>query len=193
MCLTSLQLRKTIRIHSTHTSGGNNLEQVQPDPIETVVAVYQNHESASSSLDKLKQAEKDKEIDLKNIALVTKDIQDGKLKLHESHDFGALKGGLAGAGAGALVALLLGPLAIPVAAGAAIGAIAGKLSDGGFDDKWLKELGGVLEKGDAIIVASMDPTWTEQVKARMEEGGATVIRIEAGEDILKKVSDASNL
>lgn len=169
------------------------MEQVQPDPIETVVAVYQNHESASSSLDKLKQAEKDKEIDLKNIALVTKDIQDGKLKLHESHDFGALKGGLAGAGAGALVALLLGPLAIPVAAGAAIGAIAGKLSDGGFDDKWLKELGGVLEKGDAIIVASMDPTWTEQVKARMEEGGATVIRIEAGEDILKKVSDASNL
>jgi uncharacterized membrane protein len=103
-----------------------------------------------------------------------------------------IKGGLAGAGAGALVALLLGPLAIPVAAGAAIGAIAGKLSDGGFDDKWLKQLGEVLEKGDAIIVASMDPIHTEQVKARMEEAGATVIRIDAGEDVLKKVAEASN-
>lgn len=169
------------------------LEDVQKDPIETIVAVYQHHEPAIASLDKLKQADKDKEIDLKHIALVTKDIQDGKLKLHESHDFGAVKGGLAGAGAGALVALLLGPLAIPVAAGAAIGAIAGKLSDGGFDDKWLKELGGVLEKGDAIIVASMDPIHTAQVKARMEEGGATVILVSAGEDLLKQVSDASNL
>lgn len=168
------------------------LEPVQKDPIETVVAVYQHHDTATASLEKLKQAEKDKEIDLKNVALVTKDIQDGKLKLKESHDFGAVKGGLAGVGAGALVALLLGPLAIPVAAGAAIGALAGKLSDGGFDDKWLKELGGVLENGDAIIVASMDPLHTSQVKARMEEGGATVIRINAGEDLLQKVADASN-
>ena len=181
----------TMRIH-TFLTGGDILEQPQKDPIEVIVAVYQNHDSAKASLDKLKQADKDKEIDLKNIALVTKDVQDGKLKLHESHDSGAIKGGLAGAGVGAFVALLLGPLAIPVAAGAAIGAIAGRLNDGGFDDKWLKDLGGVLEKGDAIIVASMDPIHTEQAKGRMEEGGATVIRINAGEDLLKQVADASN-
>jgi len=173
-------------------TGGVMLQQPQKEPIEVIVAVYQNHESAKTSLEKLKQANKQKEIQLKDIAMVTKDIQDGKLKLHETHDTGAIKGGLAGAGVGALVALLLGPLAIPVAAGAAIGAIAGKLNDGGFDDKWLKDLGGVLEKGDAIIVASMDPIWTEQVKARMEEGGATVIRIDAGDDVLKEVADASN-
>lgn len=168
------------------------LEPVQKDPIEVIVGVFQHHDSAVTSLAKLVEAQKEKFFDLKNVALVTKDIQDGKLKLKESHDFGAIKGGLAGAGAGALVALLLGPLAIPVAAGAAIGALAGKLSDGGFDDKWLKELGGVLENGDAIIVTSMDPIHTEQVKARMEEGGATVIRVEAGDDVLRKVADASN-
>jgi uncharacterized membrane protein len=169
------------------------LEPVQKDPIEVIVGVYQHHDNATASLAKLMEAEKGKFFDLKHVALVTKDIQDGKLKLKESHDFGAIKGGLAGAGAGALVALLLGPLAIPLAAGAAIGAIAGKLSDGGFDDKWLKDLGGVLEKGDAIIVASMDPVHTPQVKARMEEGGATVIRVEAGANLLQQVADASNL
>ncbi len=169
------------------------LEPVQKDPIETIVAVYQHHDSATASFEKLLQAEKEKYFDLKHAALVSKDIQDGKLKLKESHDFGAIKGGVAGAGAGALVALLLGPLAIPLAAGAAIGALAGKISDGGFDDKWLKELGGVLEKGDAIIVASMDPIHTAQVTARLEEGGATVIRVGAGEDLLKQIADASNL
>ncbi len=186
-----MAMQFTMRIH-TFLNGGDILELPQKDPIEVIVAVYQNHDSANASLEKLKHANKQKEIQLKDIALVTKDIQDGKLKLHETHDAGMIKGGIAGAGAGALVALLLGPHAIPVAAGAAIGAIAAKLSDGGFDDKWLRDLGGVLEKGDAIIVASMDPIHTEQAKARMEEGGATVIRINAGEDLLKQVADASN-
>lgn len=168
------------------------MKQPPLEPIETIVAVYQNHENANIGMDRLKHAEKHKEIDLKNIALVTKDKDDGRLKLHESHDFGFIKGGIAGAGAGALVALLIGPLAIPVAAGAAIGALAGKLSDGGFDDKWLKDLGGVLEKGDAIIVASMNPEHTPKTISLMEEAGATVIRIDAGEDLLAKVSEASN-
>jgi uncharacterized membrane protein len=167
------------------------LEDVQKDPVDIIIGVFNDHTSASDSMNKLTQAEKDKEIDLKHIALVTKDVQDGKLKLHESHDFGALKGGLAGAGAGVLTALLLGPLVIPVAAGAAIGVLAGKLSDGGFDDKWLKQLGGALEKGDAIIVTSMDPIHFEQVKARMEEAGAIVIRVDAIDDVLKQVEEAS--
>ncbi len=116
-------------------------------PVELIVAAFQDEGGAEEALQELKAAKKEGLIKIDNTAILKKDAN-GKIHIKEAKDMGGGKGAVIGGVVGGIVGLIAGPAAIVTAGiGAAIGGFAAKLSDGGFDDKWLKELGGVLENG----------------------------------------------
>ena len=93
---------------------------------------------------------------------------DGKVKVSKKHEQSTRHGGWAGLAIGAATAILPGiGLAVGATAGAAIGAVAGHIK-GGMKDSDLKELGAVLDKGEAGLIAIYATNMADQVAASVK-------------------------
>jgi uncharacterized membrane protein len=109
---------------------------------------------ARNILELVKQARKDKEIEVADWALVHKD-ESGKVKIEgdKSVDPGAGRGALFGGGAVMVLAALAGPVGMAaVAGGAAIGAIAAGVHDSGMKTKDLKAASDLMAEGRTGLV-----------------------------------------
>jgi len=152
------------------------------NPIQFVVAAFQDEYGADAVLDALKKATRDKVIKIQNAAVLRRDPAN-TLHIKETGDMHGGRGALSGGVVGAVAGILAGPILIPVAAGAVIGGLAAKLRDSGFSDARLKQLGEQLQPGTSAIVAVIEHTWVSQLEQMLVEAGADVVTDEIGADI----------
>jgi uncharacterized membrane protein len=143
-------------------------------PYVVVLAVFDTDEAGIQAYKELRDAEKDKKIDLENSVVVSKD-DDGKIHINEEAETiagGAAKGALIGGALG----LLAGPAGVVAfgALGAALGGLTSKLDDVGFSDERLERLGNRLPPDKAAIVAITEGKYQEKLAEELENRGATV-------------------
>ena len=143
-------------------------------PYVVVLAVFDTDEAGVQAYKELRDAEKDKKIDLENSVVVSKD-DDGKIHINEEAETiagGAAKGALIGGALG----LLAGPAGVVAfgALGAALGGLTSKLDDVGFSDARLERLGNRLPPDKAAIVAITEGKYQEKLAEELENRGATV-------------------
>src|SRR5260221_9478962 len=78
-------------------------------PVQVIVAAFNDLNGASQALTSLKEAKKERLIEIEDAAVLTQDA-DGKVKIKETADMRAGKGGTIGPLGGGFVGLLAGPL-----------------------------------------------------------------------------------
>ena len=153
------------------------------NPMQLIVAAFQDEGTAKAALKELKQAQKDKVIKIENAAVLRRDAK-GKLHIKETHDMGGGKGAALGGVGGAAIGLIAGTaLAGPAIFGALIGGLVAKLRDSGFSDKRLESLGESLKPGSSAIVAVVEHTWVAKVEEALAEAEADVMTAEIQADI----------
>ena len=108
-------------------------------------------ERAEWAVEALKTAVEQGRVTLEDIALVTKD-DEGKVHIHETKDITTGKGAKRGTLVGALVGLAAPPLLGAALVGAGVGALWGKFRDRGIDDDLMKQIGGMIDSGEAVVV-----------------------------------------
>ena len=163
------------------------------NPVQVIVAAFQDEKTAKNALKELKQASRAGLIKIENAAVLRKD-EKGKLHIKETHDMGGGKGAVFGGVGGAAIGLIAGPaLVVPAAVGALVGGLVAKLRDSGFSNKRLETLGESLQPGTSAIVAVVEHKWVKQVEDAIAEAGADAVtaglqadiaaQLEAGHDV----------
>lgn len=143
-------------------------------PYVVVLAVFDDDETGAEAYQDLHLAEKNKQIELENTVLVSKD-DEGKIHFKEDAEKMAAEVGL-GALVGGALGILAGPPGIIAlgAIGAALGGLSAKLDDVGFDDTRIKRLGENLEPGKSAIVAVLEGKYSAQLEEQLTKQGARV-------------------
>ena len=122
------------------------------DLYELYVATFSSENGADIALRQLESAAKGKAFKIDEAAVLLMD-EENKLKIKETGDSSGGRGAAIGGAIGGAIGLIGGPLAIATGAlGAAIGGMAAKLSDSGFPDYQLKQIGNSLRPGMSAIV-----------------------------------------
>lgn len=157
------------------------------NPIELVVAAFQDEASAKAALKELKKAQRAKLIKIENAAVLRKD-EKGKLHIKETHDMGGGKGAAFGGVGGAAIGLIAGAaLAAPVVVGALVGGLVAKLRDSGFSDNRLQALGEGLTPGSSAIIAVVEHKWVAQLEEALAEVETDLITLELQADIAEQL------
>ena len=142
---------------------------MQSHPISLIAAFYRNDTDAGEMLAQLKQMDKDGIVDIIDAAVMVKAEDGRKLKVNETAEFTAKKGGIRGALAGGVLGIIFPPSILAMAAvGAAAGAAFGHFTDQGFDNNVLKEIGENLPPGGSCIVAVVEETWLGKLSTALE-------------------------
>ena len=143
-------------------------------PYVVVLAVFDDDGVGAQAYEDLRNAEKDKKIDLENTVLVSKD-DEGKIHIKEEAEKIAGEAGI-GALVGGALGLLAGPAGVIVfgTIGAALGGMSAKLDDVGFDDTRLKNLGERLEPGKSAIVTVTEGKYSEKLVEELKNRNARV-------------------
>ncbi len=138
-------------------------------PEQTLAVFILDNDGAAKAF--LKVVQKIDEAD-KNVKIVDAAIADrtkrGKVKIHQTEDTGALKGGLRGGAIGVVVGtILLGP-AGPVVGGAVGGMLAGlhnRFRDIGISDSFMKRTAAEVEKGKSALFVLYEGDWSGSIGA----------------------------
>lgn len=145
-----------------------------------IAVTYPDEATARQVREVLIEQTKAHTLELADLVIVTQN-QDGKVKLHQSHN-------LAGAGAaggalwGGLIGLLfLAPL-VGMAIGAAAGATSGALADIGVDNKFMKELGAKLTPGAAAVIVLARNITPDKVLPAIAQFGGDVLHTSLSSD-----------
>ena len=156
------------------------------NPVQLVVAAFNDEASADAALDQLKETRAQGLIQIENAAVLRKD-ETGRIHISETADMGP-KGAAIGGVAGAAIGLIAGPaLLVPAAVGALIGGLAGKLQKTGFADERLNTMAANLTPGSSAIVAVVEHTWVGKVEEAMAEAGADAVTAEIGAEIASQL------
>jgi len=157
------------------------------NPIELVVAAFQDEVSAKAALKELKKAQRAKLIKIENAAVLRKD-EKGKLHIKETGDMGGGKGAALGGVGGAAVGLIAGAaLAAPAVVGALIGGLVAKLRDSGFSDERLKAIGEGLTPGSSAIIAVVEHKWVAALEEALAEVETDLLTLELQADIAEQL------
>ncbi len=141
----------------------------QSSPVSLIAAFYRNETEAGEMLAQLKQMDKDGIIDIIDAAVMVKAEDGRKLKVNETAELTAKKGGVRGALVGGVLGIIFPPSILAMAAvGAAAGAAFGHFTDQGFDNNLLKEIGENLPPGGSVIVAVVEETWLGKLSTALE-------------------------
>ena len=146
------------------------------DALMVLAASYDKLEGAEADYEAIKALYKDRKTsDDFDAAVIARDA-DGSVKVVKKHEqptrHGAARGLGWGLAIGAATAIfppvgLLGAMAVGGAAGATIGAVRGHVK-GGMPDSDLKEMGEVLERGQAGLIAVYETNLADQVGASIK-------------------------
>ena len=152
-------------------------------PVQLIVAAFQDENGAEVALNQLKEAKKEKLVNIKDAAILRKDAQ-GQLHIRETGDMTGRRGGVIGGVVGAGLGILTGGATLAIAGiSAGVGALAAKLRDGGFKDDRLRQLGAGLKPGSSAIVAVIEHTWVREAEEELQKAGANVVVEEISADI----------
>jgi uncharacterized membrane protein len=151
-------------------------------PLDVVVAAFNDEKGAAAALAKLKEAQKEKIITVKDAALLNKDA-DGKLHVKETGDMTGTRGAAIGGVTGAVVGLIAGPVGWAALGGATIGGLVAKIRDSGFNNKRLEQWGTSLAPGSSAIVAVIEHTWVTELEKLLQEEAKEVVSLAIEADI----------
>ncbi|HEX8034309.1 MAG TPA: DUF1269 domain-containing protein [Ktedonobacterales bacterium] len=159
-------------------------------PMELIVAAFPDEDGASKALTELKEARKEKLIDITDAAVIQR-AADNKLHIRETGDMSGGRGAVIGGIVGAAIGLVAPPAVLVTAGvGAAIGGLAARLRDSGFPDDRLRELGEALQPGTSALVAVIEHTWVAEVERELAELGARMVTEEIKAEIASQLEDA---
>jgi len=147
--------------------------------IQLLIAAFQDEGGADAALAVLKEAKKEKLLQLKDAAVLRKDAQ-AKLHVNEIGDMTGTKGAGVGVVVGAALGILTGGATLALAGvGAVAGGLAAKLRDSGFKDERLKKLGESLKPGSSAIVAlTGDKSLAAEAQKEFRKAGAADVLVE---------------
>ena len=168
-------------------------------------SVYSDLDTALEDLAALKEIKREGEIRDLTAAVVTKD-EKGRIAVHESTHAGKVAGGVGLVG-GAIIGAIFPPAGLAVIGGAVVdgvvvGAVAGAIGHfaGGISRKALKELGAMLDSGQAAIVAvAVDAVATDVDAALDKAVDKASAKLDAGDvdsalaDLEKGLDKAANI
>ncbi|KAF5433076.1 putative membrane protein [Candidatus Methanophagaceae archaeon] len=162
----------------------------QNNPMQLIVAAFQDEDGAERALNELKAAKKDNLIKIENAAIIRKDMK-GKLHIKEAAERKeAGKGVGVGLVVGAALGVLTGGATLVLAAGGAVvGGLAAKLHDTGFDDKRLETMGRSLKPGTSAIVALIEHKWVGELAQALSEAGADMLTQAISDDIATQLKE----
>ena len=148
-------------------------------PLELIVSTYSDPHMAGTVLSQLKKMADDKNLDIRNAAIVVKD-ENGHVHLKDEEDVGAGAGALFGAITGGLIGLLGGPAGaiVGVVAGAAAGGAAAAIIDMGFSNDQLKELQTSMPAGSSALIVLVEHKWIEKLVGELEKNRGKLFRHE---------------
>jgi len=92
----------------------------------------------------------------------------GRVKVHQTMDTGAMKGGARGATIGVIAgAIIAGPAgaAVAGAAGGVLGGLHNRIRDVGINDAFMKQVGKGIEKGQSAVFVMYEGVWTQSIGA----------------------------
>ncbi len=149
-------------------------DEVKATDLDLMVWSFSGIAQAEEAYKVLKDLEKDRQIDLLNVAVITKGM-DGKVSLRESKEVDKRRGTLSGAITGGLVGLLIGPggAIIGAATGAAVGRRSAKKTEVGVSNERLKAFQDDMPLGSSAIILLVEHRWFETVRqslARFDHG-----------------------
>jgi uncharacterized membrane protein len=156
-------------------------------PVQLIVAAFQTETGAEEALKDLKEAKKEKLVNVKDAAILRKDAQ-GELHIRETGDMTGGRGGMIGGVVGAGLGIITGGATFALAGlGAAAGGLAAKLRDSGFKDDRLRKLGQGLKPSSSAIVAVIEHTWVADAEAHLRQAGAQVVVESISTDIAEQL------
>lgn len=161
-------------------------------PVQVIVAAFNDLNGASQALTSLKEAKKERLIEIEDAAVLTKDA-DGKVKIKETADMRAGKGATIGAIAGGVVGLLAGPVGWAALGGGVIGGLAAKLHDSGFPDDRLRQLAEGLTPDSSALVAVIDHRWVADLERELARQGADVVTEGLRDDIAARLKEGGGI
>ncbi|MEQ5872424.1 DUF1269 domain-containing protein [Sagittula sp. NFXS13] len=141
---------------------------------ELIVIGYETPEKAEEARADLMKMAGEYLVDVADAVVAVADAE-GNVKLNQMVNMWT-----AGATGGAFWGLLVGmiffnPL-LGVAVGAGAGALSGALTDYGINDDFMKEVGGVLQPGQAALFMMVRTNASDRVIERLGEHGGRVLR-----------------
>ncbi|WP_089177445.1 DUF1269 domain-containing protein [Bosea sp. AS-1] len=155
---------------------------------DLVVIVYPTEARAEEMRQKLIGLQKEYLIEIGDAAIAVMH-QDGKVKLNQLLNTTAL-----GAVSGSFWGLLIGAIFLmPIfgaALGAASGALGGALTDYGIDDKFMKDLAGSLQPGNAALFVLVKKVTGDKVLEALRGTGGTVLKTSLDQSQEQKLRDA---
>ena len=159
----------------------------EKDTLVVLGAAYDNVADAEADYEAVKALYQDAGVGHDFDAAVLVRGADGKVKVADKHEQSTRHGAWKGLAIGALAAILPGiGLGVGAAVGAGIGAVTGHIK-GGMNDKDLKELGAVLDKGQAGLIVLYATNMADQVAASIKAENRFVSdEIDADADELAK-------
>lgn len=141
---------------------------------DVVVVAYPDEFRAAEVLADLRRAQAQYFIDLEDAVVLTKS-QDGKVKLHQSHDLTAA-GAVGGALWGTLVGFLFLVPLLGTVIGAGIGALTSSLADYGIDDNFARSLSAQLTPGSSAIAILLRSATPDKLIPELSTFGGTVLQ-----------------
>lgn len=163
------------------------------NPVQLIVAAFQEEDGAKIALAQLEDAKKAKLIQIKDAAVLRKGA-DGKLHISETGDMTGTKGGVLGGVVGAGLGILTGGATLAIGAGGAvIGGLVAKLRDSGFKDERLRKLGEGLKPGSSTIVAVIEHTWVGAVEKELANMGADIVTEAISADIAEQLESGGGV
>jgi len=148
--------------------------EVKATDLDLMVWSFSGMAQAEEAFKVMKDLEKEKQIELLNVAVITKGM-DRKVSLRESKEIDPRHGTLSGAITGGLVGLLIGPggAIIGAVGGAAAGRKSAKKAEVGVSNDRLKAFQDDMPLGSSAIILLVEHRWFEAVLqslARFDHG-----------------------
>ncbi len=134
---------------------------------QTLAAFLVDNDAVAKRLLKKVQKidKKDTHVRILDAAIVHK-ARFGRVKVHQTKDTGGMKGGIRGVGIGVIAgAIIAGPAgaAVAGAAGGLLGGVHNKIRDVGINDKFMKQVGSQVEKGQSVLFVMYEGVWTQSI------------------------------
>ena len=157
------------------------------DMLIVLGASYDSKEAAEADYEAVKALYKEAGVGHAFDAAVLERGADGKVKVADKHEASTRHDAWVGLAIGAVAAILPGiGLGVGAAVGAGIGAVTGHIK-GGMSNDDLKELGSVLDKGEAGLIVIYATNMADQIAASIKAQNRFVSKeIDADADELAK-------
>jgi len=153
-----------------------------------VVVAYPDRYKAEEVRLQLLKMQKEYLVDLDDAVVAVKQ-EDGKVKLHQLFNLTGI-GAVSGGFWGLLIGLIfLNPL-LGAAVGAGAGAASGALTDGGVNDKFMKELAEQMQPGSSVLFILFCRITLDKALEELRGTGGTVIQTSLSHDDEERLRQA---